>query len=47
MSKKLVKREITDAVDILLEDVGVLEQGDIQNIEIGLMEAYHDHPCTL
>lgn len=47
MSKKLVKREITDAVDILLEDVGVLEQGDIQNIEIGLMEAYHDHPFTL
>lgn len=47
MSKKLVKREITDAVDILLDDVGVLEQGDIQNIEIGLMEAYHDHPFTL
>lgn len=47
MSKKLVKREITDAVDILLEDVGVLEQGYIQNIEIGLMEAYHDHPFTL
>ena len=47
MSKKLVKREITDAVDILLEDVGILEQGDIQNIEIGLMEAYHDHPFTL
>ena len=47
MSKKLVKREITDAVDILLEDVGVLEQGDIQNIEIGLMEAYHDHLFTL
>lgn len=29
MSKKLVKREITDAVDILLEGVDVLEQGDI------------------
>lgn len=27
MSKKLVKREITDAVDILLEGVDVLEQG--------------------
>lgn len=47
MSKKLVKREITDAVDILLEDVGVLEQGDIQDIEIDLLEAYHDHPFTL
>ncbi|KDE71736.1 chromosome partitioning protein ParB [Fusobacterium necrophorum BFTR-2] len=47
MSKKLLKREITDAVDILLEDVGVLEQGDIQNIEIDLLEAYHDHPFTL
>lgn len=47
MSKKLVKREISDAVDILLEDVGVLEQGDIQNIEIDLLEAYHDHPFTL
>ena len=47
MSKKLLKREITDAVDILLDGVGVLEQGDIQNIEIGLMEAYHDHPFTL
>lgn len=47
MSKKLVKREITDAVDILLDDVGVLEQGDIQDIEIDLLEAYHDHPFTL
>ena len=47
MSKKLVKREITDAVDILLDGVGVLEQGDIQDIEIDLMEAYHDHPFTL
>ena len=47
MSKKLVKREITDAVDILLDGVGVLEQGDIQDIEIDLLEAYHDHPFTL
>ena len=47
MSKKLVKREITDAVDILLEGVDVLEQGDIQDIEIDLLEAYHDHPFTL
>ena len=47
MSKKLVKREITDAVDILLEDTSVLEQGDIQNIELNLLENYHDHPFTL
>ena len=47
MSKKLLKREITDAVDILLDGVGVLEQGDIQDIEIDLLEAYHDHPFTL
>ena len=47
MSKKLVKREITDAVDILLDGVGVLEQGDIQNIELNLLENYHDHPFTL
>ena len=36
MSKKLVKREITDAVDFLLDDTGTLEQGDIQNIELKL-----------
>ena len=47
MSKKLVKREIIDAVDFLLEDTSVLEQGDIQNIELDLLEAYHDHPFTL
>ena len=47
MSKTLVKREITDAVDILLEGVDVLEQGDIQDIEIDLLKAYHDHPFTL
>lgn len=47
MSKKLQKREITDAVDFLLADIDVLEQGDIQNIEIDLLENYHDHPFTL
>ena len=47
MAKKLIKREITDVVDILLDDVGILEQGDIQNIEIDLLKAYHDHPFTL
>lgn len=47
MSKKLLKREITDAVDFLLEDTSVLEQGDIQNIELNLLENYHDHPFTL
>ena len=47
MSKKLVKREITDAVDFLLDDTGTLEQGDIQNIEINLLENYHDHPFIL
>ena len=47
MSKKLVKREITDAVDFLLDDTSILEQGDIQNIEINLLENYHDHPFTL
>jgi hypothetical protein len=47
MSKKLLKREITDAVDFLLEDTSVLEQGDIQNIELNLLENYHNHPFTL
>ena len=47
MSKKLLKREITDAVDFLLEDTSVLEQGDMQNIELNLLENYHDHPFTL
>ncbi|AYZ74193.1 chromosome partitioning protein ParB [Fusobacterium necrophorum] len=47
MSKKLLKREITDAVDFLLEDTSVLEQGDIRDIEIDLLKAYHDHPFTL
>lgn len=47
MSKKLQKREITDAVDFLLANIDVLEQGDIQNIEIDLLENYHDHPFTL
>lgn len=47
MSKKLLKREITDAVDFLLDDSGILEQGDIQNIKLDLLENYHDHPFTL
>lgn len=47
MSKKLLKREITDAVDFLLDDAGILEQGDIQNIKLDLIENYHDHPFTL
>lgn len=47
MSKKLQKREITDAVDFLLADIDILEQGDIQNIELDLLENYHDHPFTL
>lgn len=47
MSKKLLKREITDAVDFLLDDRDLLEQGEIQNIEINLLENYHDHPFTL
>ena len=37
MSKKLLKREITDAVDFLLDDSGILEQGDIQNIKLDLL----------
>ena len=47
MSKKLLKREITDAVYFLLDDAGILEQGDIQNIKLDLLENYHDHPFTL
>lgn len=47
MSKKLQKREITDAVDFLLADIDILEHGDIQNIEIDLLKKYHDHPFTL
>lgn len=47
MSKKLQKREITDAVDFLLADIDILEHGDIQNIELDLLENYHDHPFTL
>ena len=47
MSKELQKREITDAVDFLLADIDILEQGNIQNIELDLLENYHDHPFTL
>ena len=47
MSKKLQKREITDAVDFLLADIDILEQGNIQNIELDLLENYHEHPFTL
>ena len=47
MSKKLLKREITDAVDFLLDGIGVLEETDIQSIEIDLLENYHDHPFNL
>jgi len=47
MSKKLLKREITDAVDFLLDDTGILEQGDIQDIELDQLENYHDHPFKL
>lgn len=47
MSKKLLKREITDAIDFLLDDGDILEQGDIQNIELDLLENYHNHPFTL
>lgn len=47
MSKKLLKREITDAIDFLLDDGDILEQGDIQNIELNLLENYHNHPFTL
>ena len=47
MSKKLLKREITDAVDFLLDDIGVLEETDIQSIEIDLLESYHNHPFNL
>ena len=47
MSKKFIKREITDAVDFLLNDTDIAEQKDIQNIEINLLENYHDHPFSL
>ncbi len=47
MSKKLVKREIPDAVDFLLDDTGVLEQSDIQNIELELLVNHHDHQFAL
>lgn len=47
MSKKLQKREITDVVDFLLDDIESVEQGDIQQIELDILENYHDHPFTL
>lgn len=47
MSKKFIKRKITDAVDFLLNDTDIAEQKDIQNIEINLLENYHDHPFSL
>lgn len=47
MSKKFIKREIADAVDFLLDDIGTSDQKDIQNIEINLLENYHDHPFSL
>lgn len=47
MAKKLIKREITDAVDYLLDDGYDIGQGNIQKIGIDLLEMYHDHPFTL
>ena len=47
MSKKLQKREITDVVDFLLDDIYSLEKNNIQNVEINLLENYHNHPFTL
>ncbi|EGS33943.1 ParB-like protein [Finegoldia magna SY403409CC001050417] len=47
MSKKLYKREITDVVDFLLDDIESVEQGDIKQLELDILENYHDHPFTL
>lgn len=47
MSKKLQKREITDVVDFLLDDIYSLEKNNIQNVEINLLKNYHNHPFTL
>jgi len=47
MSKKLQKREITDVVDFLLDDIESVEQGDIKQLELDILENYHDHPFTL
>ena len=47
MNKKLMRREITDAVDFLMGDVDNIEQGNVQDIETDLLENYHDHPFTL
>ena len=47
MAKKLIKREITDAVDILLDDITDFSTGDIQELKISMLENYHDHPFTL
>lgn len=47
MSKKLIKKDITDAVDFLLDEDNIFEHENIQNIEIDLLEPYHDHPFNL
>ncbi len=47
MNSKLQKRKISDVVDFLLEDVDNVEQKNIQEVEIKLLENYHNHPFTL
>lgn len=47
MNSKLQKRKISDVVDFLLEDTDNVEQKNIQEIEIKLLENYHNHPFTL
>ena len=47
MNSKLQKRKISDVVDFLLEDTDNIEQKNIQEIEIKLLENYHNHPFTL
>lgn len=44
MNKKLQKRKISDAVDFLFEDI---EQDNIREIDIDLLENYHNHPFAL
>ncbi len=47
MNKKLQKRKIADVVDFLIEDETVIEENKVQEIQIGLLKNYHNHPFTL
>lgn len=47
MNKNSPRREISDAVDIWIEDNNTVETNNIQEISVNLLESYHNHPFNL